>query len=64
MVIPRPISRLPIASIISMAVIRIAVLPIIGFFFVQGLVKHTGMVDKENRVLQVRRSYAAHLDLT
>ncbi|GAA5901113.1 uncharacterized protein JCM6883_004759 [Sporobolomyces salmoneus] len=48
--IPRPITRLPIASMLAMALVKLAVLPIFGFFFVKALVK-SGIVDSENKVL-------------
>ncbi|GAA5938547.1 hypothetical protein JCM1841_004890 [Sporobolomyces salmonicolor] len=48
--IPRPVSRLPISSIITMALVKLAFLPIIGFFFVKALVR-AGMVDADNAVL-------------
>ncbi|KAI5476437.1 peroxisomal biogenesis factor 5 [Pseudohyphozyma bogoriensis] len=43
MQIPRPISKLPLWSIFWMAVLKMAILPLVGFFFVQGLTYHTGM---------------------
>ncbi|CEQ39698.1 SPOSA6832_01232, partial [Sporobolomyces salmonicolor] len=49
--IPRPVSRLPISSIITMALVKLAFLPIIGFFFVKALVR-AGMVDADNAVLR------------
>lgn len=52
MEIPRPISRLPLAGIAAMAFVKVALLPVIGFFFVEGLVKHTGMVAANNAVLR------------
>lgn len=54
--IPRPISRLPLASIAAMAFIKVALLPVIGFFFVEELVKHTGMVASDNPVLRFSES--------
>ncbi|KAI5481397.1 auxin efflux carrier transmembrane protein [Pseudohyphozyma bogoriensis] len=50
--IPRPINKLPIASIISVALCKLALLPIIGFFFVDALTKHTGLVSQDSRVLR------------
>lgn len=50
--IPRPVNRLPLASIGAMAAVKIVVLPVIGYFFVEGLVKHTGMVAADNAVLR------------
>lgn len=62
MEIPRPINRLPLASIASMAGIKLVLLPIIGFFFVQGLVKHTRLVGEDNHVLRLSEcSSAIHL---
>ncbi|KAM0752507.1 hypothetical protein T439DRAFT_209834 [Meredithblackwellia eburnea MCA 4105] len=52
MVIPRPVSRLPIASILWMAILRIVALPIMGFFFVKALVRYTKLVSEDNKVLQ------------
>ncbi|GAA5887782.1 hypothetical protein JCM5296_001764 [Sporobolomyces johnsonii] len=49
--IPRPVSRLPISSIITMALVKLAFLPIIGFFFVKALVR-AGMVEADNAVLR------------
>ncbi|BGP34061.1 Protein M3 [Rhodotorula toruloides] len=50
--IPRPISRLPLASIFALALTKVVLLPIIGFVFVRGLATHTGLVNKDNHVLQ------------
>lgn len=52
MKIPRPVSRLPLASIISMAVIKLVILPVIGYLLVQGLVRHTTMISESDRVLR------------
>lgn len=52
MTIPRPISKLPLVSIASMAVVRMALLPLIGYFFVRMLVERTGMVAADNKVLR------------
>ncbi|ORY81838.1 auxin efflux carrier [Leucosporidium creatinivorum] len=57
MEIPRPISRLPLASIGAMAFVKVMLLPIIGFFFVEALVKHTGMVAANNGVLRFTLIY-------
>lgn len=51
MEIPRPISRLPLASIGAMVLVKVVLLPIIGFFFVEALV-HRGMVSADNAVLR------------
>lgn len=50
--IPRPISRLPLGSIFALALAKVVLLPIIGFVFVRGLATHTGLVNKDNHVLQ------------
>ncbi|GAA5859042.1 hypothetical protein JCM8547_003980 [Rhodosporidiobolus lusitaniae] len=50
--IPRPISKLPIASIISLAICKLVILPVFGFFFVTALANHTSLIDKDDRVLQ------------
>lgn len=52
MTIPRPISKLPLVSIASMAVVRMALLPLIGYLFVRMLVERTGMVAADNKVLR------------
>ena len=49
--VPRPIGRLPLASIVSMSVIRLVIQPIVGFFLVRELV-NVGMVSAENKVLR------------
>ncbi|KDE09543.1 hypothetical protein, variant [Microbotryum lychnidis-dioicae p1A1 Lamole] len=43
MKLPRPISRLPFASITALAVAKLVILPVFGFFFVQALVRHTNL---------------------
>ena len=48
MKIPRPISRLPIAAIISVCVAKLILLPIIGIFIVQAMVKG-GLIPPQNR---------------
>ncbi|ORY75966.1 auxin efflux carrier [Leucosporidium creatinivorum] len=50
--LPRPLTKLPLASIASLAVCKLIVLPIVGFLMVQGLTSHTNLVDEENRVLR------------
>lgn len=53
MVIPRPISRLPMASIGAMAIVKLVLLPVFGYLLVEeGLVKHTNMVAESNHVLR------------
>lgn len=49
--VPRPISRLPLSGIIGMALVRIAIMPIIGFFFVKQLVR-IGLIEESNKVLR------------
>ncbi|GAA6034004.1 hypothetical protein JCM8097_000645 [Rhodosporidiobolus ruineniae] len=49
--IPRPVSRLPLSSIAAMAAIRMIATPVIGFFFVERLVK-SGMVNESQTVLR------------
>ncbi|GAA5952432.1 hypothetical protein JCM3765_001971 [Sporobolomyces pararoseus] len=48
--VPRPITRLPLLSMLTMALVKLAVVPIFGFFFVQALVRR-GVVESENKVL-------------
>jgi len=55
MEIPRPVSRLPLASIGAMALVKVILLPIVGFFFVEALV-HRGMVQADNAVLRFSES--------
>lgn len=50
--VPKPFSRLPLGSIVALAICKLVLLPIFGFFFVDALVKHTSLVDEENRVLR------------
>ncbi|KAI5481774.1 hypothetical protein MNV49_000051 [Pseudohyphozyma bogoriensis] len=52
MQIPRPLSKLPLWSLLWMAVLKMAVLSVVGFFFVQGLTYHTTMVSPDNKVLR------------
>ncbi|KAH8096604.1 auxin efflux carrier [Cristinia sonorae] len=47
--IPRPISRLPLPAMISVAVAKMVVLPVIGVIIVQGMVR-SGMIPHEARV--------------
>lgn len=56
MKVPRPIVRLPLASIVWMAVIKLAVSPVLGFFFVEALVRN-GLVERENHVLRFVLTY-------
>lgn len=52
MKLPRPLSKLPYMSIIALAVAKLVLLPILGYFFVEALTNHTTLVDKENKVLR------------
>ncbi|SGY61296.1 BQ5605_C007g04545 [Microbotryum silenes-dioicae] len=52
MKLPRPISRLPFASITALAVAKLVILPVFGFFFVQALVRHTNLVREDQVVLR------------
>lgn len=36
-----------------MAIVKVVLLPIIGFFFVKQLVNHTGMVGRDDKVLRL-----------
>ncbi|KPV74756.1 uncharacterized protein RHOBADRAFT_53703 [Rhodotorula graminis WP1] len=49
--VPRPIGRLPLASIVSMSAIRLVIQPIVGFYLVRALVR-CGMVSADNKVLR------------
>lgn len=51
MVIPRPVKKLPLAGIAAMAVVKMAILPIVGFAFCERLVR-AGMVPESNKVLR------------
>ena len=54
--LPRPISRLPLASIVSLAIAKLVILPVVGFLLVHALTFHTSLVPPENTVLRfVRR---------
>ncbi|KAJ3555880.1 hypothetical protein NM688_g2340 [Phlebia brevispora] len=44
--IPRPISRLPIMAMIAVALMKMAILPVIGVFMVQAMV-HGGLIDRD-----------------
>lgn len=44
--IPRPISRLPIAAMLSVCGAKLVLLPVIGVFLVQAMVKG-GMIPKD-----------------
>lgn len=50
--LPRPLSRLPYASIIALALAKLVVLPLFGYFFVDALTKHTSLVDEDDYVLR------------
>ncbi|KAF9648875.1 hypothetical protein BDM02DRAFT_3186745 [Thelephora ganbajun] len=49
MKIPRPISRLPVAAILSVCVAKLVLLPIIGILIVQAMVRG-GLIPPQNRV--------------
>ncbi|GAA5864493.1 hypothetical protein JCM8547_005560 [Rhodosporidiobolus lusitaniae] len=49
--IPRPITRLPLQSIAVMAVVRIVITAVVGFFFVNQLVR-SGMVSESATMLR------------
>ncbi|KAF9021484.1 auxin efflux carrier [Hymenopellis radicata] len=46
MQIPKPLSKLPIPAILAVTLAKLAILPVIGFAFSQGLVSH-GLVSKD-----------------
>ena len=46
MQIPRPLSRLPIMAMFAAALAKMALLPVIGVFVVQGMVKG-GLIPRE-----------------
>lgn len=50
--IPKPVSRLPIASMLSVIVIKLVIMPIFGFFVVEALAKHTSLIAMDNYVLR------------
>ncbi|GAA6043965.1 hypothetical protein JCM8097_004894 [Rhodosporidiobolus ruineniae] len=50
--VPRPISRLPLLSIAALALAKLVILPVFGYFFVTALARHTSLIDEEDRVLQ------------
>lgn len=53
MKIPRPISKLPLWSIATLAVAKLVFLPILGVLFVEGLSRSgSGLVDEGNKVLR------------
>ena len=47
--IPRPISRLPIAAMLAVTFAKMILLPLIGVFMVQGMVKG-GMIHENAKV--------------
>ena len=49
MKIPRPISRLPIAAILSVCVAKLVLLPIVGVLIVQAMVRG-GLIPQQNKV--------------
>lgn len=44
--IPRPISRLPIPAMLSVCTVKLAILPVIGIFMIQAMVKK-GFIPKD-----------------
>ncbi|KAF8582766.1 auxin efflux carrier [Ramaria rubella] len=46
--VPRPISRLPLPAMFAMALAKMLVLPVIGIFMVQTMVKN-GLIPRENK---------------
>ncbi|KAI0337946.1 hypothetical protein BDW22DRAFT_1363533 [Trametopsis cervina] len=46
--IPRPLSRLPITAMLTVALAKMLILPVIGVFMVQAMV-HSGLIDKESK---------------
>ncbi|KAF7795549.1 hypothetical protein EIP86_006711 [Pleurotus ostreatoroseus] len=44
--IPRPLSRLPILAMLAVALMKMAILPVIGVFMVQGMIKG-GLIDRD-----------------
>jgi hypothetical protein len=57
--IQRPIVRMPILAIVSLGLWKLVILPVLGVLLEQGLVKHTGLVPKENTVLRFVLIYFA-----
>ncbi|KAM0791143.1 hypothetical protein ACM66B_005629 [Microbotryomycetes sp. NB124-2] len=55
--VPRPVSKLPWTSILSMSFVRLCLLPIIGFFFVNGLSRRGVIVSHDNHVLRFTLTY-------
>jgi predicted permease len=51
MEIPRPLSRLPWVAMISTALCKMVILPVIGVVMVQGFVQH-GFVQSDEKVLR------------
>ena len=49
MKIPRPISRLPIAAILSVCVAKLILLPVIGVLVVQAMVRG-GLIPRQSKV--------------
>lgn len=45
--VPRPLSRLPIMAMVSVALLKMVVLPVFGIFMVQAMVKG-GLIAKES----------------
>lgn len=47
--VPRPLSRLPILAMLGVALMKMALMPVIGIFMIQGMVKG-GLIDKSSKV--------------
>lgn len=46
--VPRPLSRLPLLAMFLVTFVKMALLPILGVFMIQGMV-HGGLIDKESK---------------
>lgn len=46
--IPRPLSRLPIFAMLAVAMMKMAILPVIGVFMIEGMVQG-GLIDRDAR---------------
>ena len=46
--VPRPLSRLPIMAMLAVAMMKMAILPVIGVFMIQAMVKG-GLIDRDAR---------------
>lgn len=50
--LPKPLSKLPMGSIVAVAVAKLVLLPVIGYSMVKGLVNHTNLIGPDQKVLQ------------